>query len=314
MVRPYGIKVNKRKERKERYDKEEDEEEEQPKFEQKRKERVKKAKREATSKAEEEDDEENEIAEEAADELDVGIPIVVSDNKKDQTGVIFVLEKASLEVAKVGKTYQLLNSDDHANFLRKNGRDPAHYRPDITHQALLMILDSPVNKAGRLKAVYVRTEQGVLFEVKPHVRIPRTYKRFAGIMLQLLQKLSISAAGKREKLMRVIKNPVTGHLPPNCRKIGFSYSSEKLVNMQKHLSTVCNETDTVFVVSDDLKTLLSLTSAQKSKHICLLGAMSHGKIECDYIDDFVAISGYPLSAAYCISRICEALSTNWNII
>lgn len=289
MVRPYGIKVNKRKERHERYDKEEDEEEEQPKFEKKQKQResVKKAKREAT---EEEDDEENEEA--ADEELDVGIPVVVSDNKKDQTGVIFVLEKASLEVAKVGKTYQLLNSDDHANFLRKNGRDPAHYRPDITHQALLMILDSPVNKAGRLKAVYVRTEQGVLFEVKPHVRIPRTYKRFAGIMLQLLQKLSISAAGKREKLMRVIKNPVTSHLPPNCRKIGFSYSSEKLVNMQKHLSTVCNETDTVFV----------------------LGAMSHGKIECDYIDDFVAISGYPLSAAYCISRICEALSTNWNII
>lgn len=47
-----------------------------------------------------------------------------------------------------------------------------------------MILDSPVNKAGRLKAVYVRTEQGVLFEVKPHVRIPRTYKRFAGIMCE----------------------------------------------------------------------------------------------------------------------------------
>ncbi|CAH8360433.1 unnamed protein product [Eruca vesicaria subsp. sativa] len=289
MVRPYGIKVNnKRKERHERYDKEEDEEEdEQPKFEQKQKqkEKVKKAKREATS---EEDDEEKE----AEHELDVGIPVVVSENKKDQTGVIFVLEKASLEVAKVGKTYQLLNSDDHANFLRKNGRDPAHYRPDITHQALLMILDSPVNKAGRLKAVYVKTEQGVLFEVKPHVRIPRTYKRFAGIMLQLLQKLSISASGKREKLLRVIKNPVTSHLPPNSRKIGFSYSSEKLVNMQKHLSTVCNETDTVFV----------------------LGAMSHGKIECDYIDDFVAISGYPLSAAYCISRICEALSTNWNII
>lgn len=103
MVRPYGIKVNKRKERRERYDKEEDEEEEQPKFEKKQKERVKRAKKEVTAKAEEEDDEENEIAEEAADELDVGIPIVVSDNKKDQTGVIFVLEKASLEVAKVGK-------------------------------------------------------------------------------------------------------------------------------------------------------------------------------------------------------------------
>ncbi|KAM7505275.1 hypothetical protein LguiB_004179 [Lonicera macranthoides] len=50
---------------------------------------------------------------------------------------------------------------------------------------MLMILDSPLNKAGRLRALYVRTEKGILFEVKPHVRTPRTYKRFSGIMLQL---------------------------------------------------------------------------------------------------------------------------------
>jgi len=28
----------------------------------------------------------------------------------------------------------LLNSDDHANFLRKHKKDPALYRPDILHQ------------------------------------------------------------------------------------------------------------------------------------------------------------------------------------
>lgn len=49
-----------------------------------------------------------------------------------------------------------------------------------------MILDSRLNKAGRLKALYVRTEKGVLFEVKPHVRIPRTFKRFSGIMCKFL--------------------------------------------------------------------------------------------------------------------------------
>lgn len=38
--------------------------------------------------------------------------------------------------------------------------------------------------------------------------------------MQLLQKLSISAVGKREKLLRVIKNPVTQYLPVNSRKIG----------------------------------------------------------------------------------------------
>ena len=51
-----------------------------------------------------------------------------------QAGVIFVLENAQLETAKVGKNYELLNCDDHANFLRRHGKDPALYRPDICHQ------------------------------------------------------------------------------------------------------------------------------------------------------------------------------------
>jgi hypothetical protein len=53
-------------------------------------------------------------------------------------------------------------------------------------QALLAIFDSPLTKAGRLQAVYVRTEKGVLFEIKPHVRMPRTFKRFCGLMCKLL--------------------------------------------------------------------------------------------------------------------------------
>ncbi|XWS59018.1 hypothetical protein CRYUN_Cryun08bG0084900 [Craigia yunnanensis] len=247
MVRPYAIKEKKRKKRQEKYDREEEEEvivEEE-----------KSAKRssieKATKEAEDKEEEENEAG---ANDL-VGIPIAPSDKKPNKTGVIFVLEKASLEVAKVGKSYQLLNSDDHANFLRKNKKNPADYRPDIVHQALLAILDSPVNKAGRLQAVYVRTEKGVLFEVKPHVRIPRTYKRFSGI-------------------------------------ICFSYSSEKLVKMSKYVDAVGDDVNLVFVV----------------------GAMAHGKIETEYTDDFIAISGYPLSAAMCIARVTEALADKWNIL
>ena len=38
--------------------------------------------------------------------------------------------------------------------------------------------------------------------------------------MQLLQKLNITAVGKREKLLRVIKNPVTKYFPVNSRKIG----------------------------------------------------------------------------------------------
>ncbi|KAI4300877.1 hypothetical protein L6164_034204 [Bauhinia variegata] len=282
MTRPHGVKGRKRKKAEERYDRDEEEEEAQP--------MEGEAAKRATLENSNSDKEAEPVEETAVDELE-GIPIAPSNQKSDNSKVIFILERASLEVGKVGKSYQLLNSDDHSNFLRKNNKNPADYRPDIVHQALLMILDSPLNKAGRLQAVYVKTEKGILFEVKPHVRIPRTFKRFAGVMLQLLQKLSITAVGKREKLLRVIKNPVTQYLPVGSRKIGLSYSSQKLVDMQDYMTTVPSDLDLVFVV----------------------GALAHGKVETDYTEDFIAISGYPLSAAYCITRICNAIERKWKI-
>ncbi|KAF1877896.1 hypothetical protein Lal_00038205 [Lupinus albus] len=262
MTRAYGVKKGKKRKHTEpKYDREAEEEESQQQQQQQQ-------------------PEEDELS---------GIPIAASEFKSDKPKVTFILERASLEVAKVGKTYQLLNSDEHANFLRKNNKNPGDYRPDITHQVLLAILDSPLNKAGRLQAVYIKTEKGVLIEVKPYVRIPRTFKRFC---VELLQKLSISAVGKREKLLRTIKNPVTQYLPINSRKIGFSHSSEKLVDMNDYVNTVPSDMDFVFV----------------------LGAMAHGKIETDYTDDYISISEYPLSAAYCIGRICGALEGKWKIL
>ncbi|PHT35665.1 hypothetical protein CQW23_23365, partial [Capsicum baccatum] len=203
---------------------------------------------------------------------------------------IFIIERASLEIAKIGKTYQLLNSDEHSNFLKENGLNPPDYRPDIAHQ-VMQLVKNPVPSFPN-NALYVKTEKGVLFEVKPHVRIPRTFKRFAGIMLQLLQKLSITAVGKREKLLRVIRNPVTQYLPIDCRKIGFSHSSEKLVDIQDYVNGVNNDTNLVYVV----------------------GAMTHGNIDKDYVEDYLSISYYPLSAAYCISMITNAVERKWKIL
>ncbi|XP_072958649.1 uncharacterized protein [Typha angustifolia] len=227
-----------------------------------------------------------------ADEM-VGLPVVARpiDDARKQKGVIFVLEKASLEVGKVGKNFQILNSDDHANYLRKQNRNPADYRPDIIHQALLAIFDSPLTKAGRLQAVYVKTEKGVLFEIKPYVRMPRTFKRFCGLMSQLLQKLSITAVGKREKLLNVIKNPVSRYLPLNSRKIGLSYSAERSVNLFDYVAAASDDTNLVFVV----------------------GAMAHGMIDKENMEDFISICNYPLSAACCLNRICSALEQKWNI-
>ncbi|KAG6830201.1 hypothetical protein H0H92_001788 [Tricholoma furcatifolium] len=116
---------------------------------------------------------------------------VASSNRR----LYVILEQACLEAYRIssggsgkgrnGKEaevkYTLLNCDDHQGILAKTGRDIADARPDITHQCLLTLLDSPLNKAGLLQ-VYIHTAKGVLIEVNPHVRIPRTFKRFSGLM------------------------------------------------------------------------------------------------------------------------------------
>lgn len=80
-----------------------------------------------------------------------------------------------------GKSFELLNCDDHAGILKKNGRDPGSCRPDIAHQCLLMLMDSPLNRSGLLQ-IYIHTESNVLIEIHPRTRIPRTFKRFSGLM------------------------------------------------------------------------------------------------------------------------------------
>lgn len=175
--------------------------------------------------------------------------------------VIVVLEKACLETVKTKHGVELITADTHASILKKLKKDPTQFRPDILHQCLLTLLDSPLNKAGHLQ-IYIHTTQNVLIQVSPHVRIPRTFKvrvvgvavkdcqlaslvfehpnsthtmyaytharprthaqRFAGLMVQLLYKLKIRAADGPEVLLKVIKNPVTQHFPAGARKVGTS--------------------------------------------------------------------------------------------
>ena len=202
------------------------------------------------------------------------------------------LENATLEVGKVGKDYALLNCDDHKSFLQRHRRDVSLYRPDICHQALLAILDSPLNKAGRVSGVYVRTAKNVLIEVNTKIRLPRTFKRFSGLMLQLLQKLSIRATNGSEKLMRVIKGPVTKHLPVGSLRVGFSFSAPQIRPLKKLVASLEPDRKVVFVV----------------------GAISHGKIETPYVDEMISVSQFPLSAAQCLGRITNAMEDKYDIV
>ncbi|KAJ6636007.1 Ribosomal RNA small subunit methyltransferase NEP1 [Pseudolycoriella hygida] len=202
--------------------------------------------------------------------------------------LIVILEGAQLETVKVGNVFELLNCDDHMNILRKNNRDPGTCRPDITHQSLLMLFDSPLNRAGLLQ-VYIHTEKNVLIEINPQTRIPRTLKRFGGLMVQLLHKMHVQATDSHVKLMKVIKNPIIDHLPVGCKKYVMSFTGKV---------TTCKE----------------LVPKEEEPIALVVGAFAHGNVNVDYTEGAFSISNYPLSAALACSKLCNAFEEVWGIV
>ncbi|XP_045467516.1 ribosomal RNA small subunit methyltransferase NEP1-like [Harmonia axyridis] len=214
--------------------------------------------------------------------------LVTAHLKNQEKRLIVILENAQLETVKIGQKFHLLNGDDHTNILRKEGRDVGSCRPDIAYQCLLMLFNSPLNRAGLLQ-VYVHTSSNVLIEVDPQTRIPDYFPQFARMIVQLLHKFSVrSKEGK--KLLKVIKNPVTDHLPIGVKKICMSFSSQEAKPCSQLVPN--NEEPIVFVI----------------------GAMARGKLDVDYVEETHSISNFPLSAAITCAKVCFAFEKAWSVV
>lgn len=139
--------------------------------------------------------------------------------------------------------------------------------------------------------------------------------------VQLLHDLSISAKGPHgRKLLKVIKNPVTDHLPTGCVKIGAfvilgaflpffppstsglippfppppgtSYGAKKCVKLHEFVPSAIG-LDRPFAV--------------------VIGAVAHGSINADYVDDDIAISNYAMSAAGVCARFTNVCEDLWGV-
>lgn len=140
---------------------------------------------------------------------------------------------------------------------------------------------------------------------------------FGQYSVQLLHELSISAKGSSVKLLKVIKNPLTDHLPTGCRKIGkislllhprqsspnshlpsfppllsaTSYQAKNLVKLPQYAPTVAPDGPVCFVV----------------------GAIAHGNIDVPWCDESVAISQYAMSAAGVCAKLTDAFEQAWGV-
>ncbi|KAG0758747.1 hypothetical protein G6F57_000847 [Rhizopus arrhizus] len=211
--------------------------------------------------------------------------------------VIIVLENASLEAARLSTRFdtkmQLLNCDEHQSVLKKLGRDIADARPDIVHQCLLTLLDSPLNKSGHLE-VYIHTAKGVVIRINPACRIPRTIKRFSGLMVQLLERGCIKGDVEGNvTLLDIVPGPVQQYFPQNSKILALSCNAAK-VKLYDYFKQLPDGQPVVIAV----------------------GAMAKGPdtFADDYAKEKIGISQYALSASVACGKVCCAFEDLWDIM
>ncbi len=94
-------------------------------------------------------------------------------------------------------------------------------RPDIVHNTLLQVLETPLNWEGHLR-VLVHTQDDRVITINPKVRLPKNYLRFVGLIEQLYTQNRVPREG--EALLSLDKGNLlglVGKLAPD-KVIGFS--------------------------------------------------------------------------------------------
>lgn len=103
--------------------------------------------------------------------------------------------------------------------------------------------------------------------------------------------MKVRAADSSDTLLKVIKNPVTAHLPIGAPVVGLE-AGAKLVDAVELPAQLPLDGPIVFVI----------------------GAMSHGDIEADFITKTFSLSRYPLSAACAVGKLLNAYEHAWGVI
>ena len=96
-------------------------------------------------------------------------------NTKSTKKVTIILENAPLQYTSKKSNLTLLNGLDHEKKIVNNfKRDPQLIKPELVHQLLLTLIESPLNQQNHLQ-IFIRTMWNVLIYVHPQTYIPKKY-------------------------------------------------------------------------------------------------------------------------------------------
>ncbi|MGE0243163.1 MAG: ribosome biogenesis protein [Nitrososphaeraceae archaeon] len=170
-------------------------------------------------------------------------------------------------------------------------------RPDLVHICLLSILATPLYMKN-LVNVYVHTIDNKIIFIGRQVRLPKSYKRFEGLMMKLFQEKQIKgneSASDKDSYLLKIKNNMT-----------FDNLLDKVIRPEK----IIGFSSTGILKS--VKSIVNETIDLKQKHIAyIIGGFPNGEFSKNIRERFhmtYAITNDQLEAHVVISRLayeCE---------
>ena len=117
--------------------------------------------------------------------------------------------------------------------------------------------------------------------------------------MQLLHKLKIRSTDSNDYLLRVIRGPVTDHLPPSSLKLGTSVQGT-LVNMAELAVKIGGGKER--------------GEGLQNPVVLCVGSHASGPAEVDWTERTISVSQYPLSASVALGRMVNAFEGAWGIL
>eukprot|EP00668_Euglena_longa_P011674 GGOE01014086.1.p1 GENE.GGOE01014086.1~~GGOE01014086.1.p1 ORF type:complete len:274 (+),score=71.23 GGOE01014086.1:60-824(+) len=218
--------------------------------------------------------------------------------------VMVILEQAGLGLAVVGKRANtLLCHQEHGYWLKLQGKPPSRFRPDVVHQTLLSVFDSPLAKSGRVR-VFINTDRNRCIEINPQTRVPRTMKRFQGLMAQLLGR-GRGAVTSPEGLVLfgLASHPMRAYVPEGSRVYSLT-NFDRYLNPRAFVKELaeapCTHSN---LFTDPVQAVVVVNAASDA-----LDAP-----QVDYVTDYVTLSQYPMTPSIACSKVLDAFEGLWGI-
>lgn len=166
-------------------------------------------------------------------------------------------------------------------------------RPDIVHNSLLMLLDSPLCKSGCLTDILILNSDGKLIRVNPKFRVPRSFKVFSKVFSEFLSSPNGELRLPDEEntvLINLLNNSIEDYLSSSEIVVGLSRTARR-VNFRKFI-----EDEVANKISNGSESISFVIGASTMNNSCskFISKFTH----------YISLSDISIPSYICCTKIC----------